>query len=362
MSKQHILLFQLLCQFFACNGDNGKGLLLPPLRSFSEELNMKLGACGNAGLLQTDLYNTTLSSQYNLITAENACKFGSTQPSRGVFTWDGCDEVLAFAEANEMSFREHNLGAWGNQVPDWVTDGGFDEGELRGILEEQIQAVVGRYGDRAVAYDVVNEAISDDGEFGRTGDVFKENVWYPALKDYVDFSFQVAKEALGDGKAKLFYNDYNIGSMEGWSQGKSDRVYEMVKDMVGRGIPIDGVGLQMHVDSDYNLSIKSNMERYCDLGLIVHITELDISCKSENGCEWNDEAEERQGNLYATLLQECIDTTCCSNFETWGFTDSYSWMNTEDENAHPLPFDEEYKPKKAVEKMVQVLQDATTLK
>jgi len=148
---------------------------------------------------------------------------------------------------------------------------------------------------------------------------------------------------------KLFYNDYGADSTE---DSKSDRVYTLVKSMVDRGVPIDGVGLQMHIDTsiDYNKwykGFKSNMQRFSDLGLEIHITELDISMGT-----WNAAAEKQQAKIYRRLLEACLEVTGCTSFETWGFTDESTWKGS---NRYPLPFDVNLQPKRAVAEMLAAL-------
>merc|ERR1711874_182736 len=94
----------------------------------------------------------------------------------------------------------------------------------------------------------------------------------------------------------------------------------MVRSMQKRGVPIDGVGLQMHIHCGYTdvPSVKRNMQRYSDIGLEVHITELDIRC--------GDNGEQEQARIYAELLQACVDVPSCKSFQTWGFTDDLTWL------------------------------------
>ena len=127
--------------------------------------------------------------------------------------------------------RGHNL-CWHTENPSWLTNGGFNASELRTILQEHIHAVVTHYGARALAWDVVNEALDSNG-------LKSSPPWYPAVPDYIDIAFRAARKAGGPG-VKLFYNDYSAEGMN----SKSDQVYKLVSGMQARGVPIDGVGLQ----------------------------------------------------------------------------------------------------------------------
>jgi endo-1,4-beta-xylanase len=329
------------------------------------------------------IYSTVASTQYNLVTAENACKFKETEPNQGKFSFNGCDQIKNFTlHTMKGTFRGHNL-CWGNYNPTWLTN--LDPAAKKAALVSHATTVVSHYGDTAYAWDVVNEAVTDDNS---ASDPLKSTDWYPAVPDYIDVAFQAARAA-GGKNVKLFYNDYNIGAESdaefdfNWlaknpnatsmfskqatpasaaqslsrlgSSTKSDRVYNMVKSMKARGIPIDGVGLQMHISSGYSDSqvngLRQNIARLGALGLEVHITELDISYN-----KWDQQEEQAQAILYAKLLKVCMTEPACKNFETWGFTDASTWKGTD---KHPLPFDENYKPKLAVQAMIDVLDEKT---
>jgi len=321
------------------------------LRGAASGKHLAMGSAANAGIITSGdvMYKTTLDAQYNLITPENGCKWGATEPQRGQFNYGQCDTVHWFAMSSNQSFRGHNL-CWGEGNPAWLTNGNYSPIEKRVILTNHIQNVMKHYGDAVLCWDVVNEAVADSGS-----EVFKTNVWYPAVPDYVDLAFKTARAT--NPRVKLFYNDYNIASATGWSAAKSQKVYDLVKSMKTRGIPIDGVGLQLHVDLSYGADmlagIKQNMQRYADLDLEIHMTEIDVSCAaSGQTCTWTPEKAAQQAVIYQGLLQQCIDQPKCTNFETWGFTDKYTWKTTAN---HPLPFDENYKPKPAFDSLLQTL-------
>mmetsp|Transcript_16155 Transcript_16155/g.32191 ORF Transcript_16155/g.32191 Transcript_16155/m.32191 type:complete len:348 (-) Transcript_16155:31-1074(-) len=306
-----------------------------------------MGAAVNEGNFNDETYLSVASDYYNLVTSENSCKFGAIQGKQGEFDFSGCDQVLDFAVQNSMAFRGHNL-IWGVYNPSWVENGNMTSDELKNVLETHIATVLSHYKGKAVAWDVVNEALNETG-------TLKHNIWNNITDNYIDVAFKAARKA--DPDTKLFYNDYNVASSSGWSKTKSDAMYDMVKGMLDRGVPVDGVGLQFHVGTGYDMldGVKMNMARYGELGVEVHITELDLVCSQKNGydCTWSSEMEAQQGQLYSNLLDLCLSEPACTNFETWGFTDKYTWQ---DDGTHPLPFYEDYSAKKAVDDMYQVLQ------
>jgi len=265
-----------------------------------------------------------------LITAENACKWGQLRPNQDTFAFQQCDYLAEKAENASAAFRGHNL-CWGQSNPGWLTSGGFSGDQLKNILQNHVDTVVKHFGNRVICWDVVNEAISDNPS---PNNVFKNNLWYPALPNYIDVAFMAARNA--NANVKLFYNDYNG---EGLGP-KSDAIFGLVRDMKSRGIPIDGVGLQMHVSTSYYpqpAQISANMKRLSDLGLEIHITEMDVGCPDP--CDLN-----LQAQIYSQILAVCLSNPSCKSFQTWGFTDGHTWLG---ENKHPLPFDAQYNKKPA---------------
>jgi len=302
-----------------------------------------VGAISSTSPLQNDAtYKSLLSAQYSLQTSENDCKWAATQPAQNQFSWTGCDAASDFAYTNSSKavFRGHNL-CWGQYNPSWLLNGNFSADQLKSILQNHIVQCIHRYNgttkNRAYCWDVVNEAISDN-----SNETYKAAPpWYPAISDYVDEAFQFARGA--DSTMKLFYNDYGG---EG-SGTKSDKIYNMVKSMKSRGIPIDGVGLQMHVSTDYYPSptdVQTNMNRLVALGLEVQITEMDVKDPSQ---DFN-----KQANIYNAMLTACLNVKGCTSLQSWGFTDRYTWLGS---NNYPLPFDYNYNPKAAVNVMIQTL-------
>ena len=125
-------------------------------------------------------------------------------------------------------------------------------------------------------------------------------------------AFKAAHEA--NPKAQLFYNDYGAESTAGWQSTKSDKVYNFLKDLINRGCPVHGVGLQSHItlkyDDDMLEGVRENIRRLGELGLLVHITELDVKCSSEKPCtgsDWTEEMKEEQATIYEGLLKICLE-------------------------------------------------------
>jgi len=318
---------------------------LPRLRDLAVPRHVFVGSCLSYEALQDSNYTSMCGIQFDLITPENAMKWQDTEPQQNVFDFSEGDASVKFAQQNNQTIRGHNL-AWGVYNPSWLENGHFTGSQLSQILAQHIANVAGRYKGQVYCWDVVNEAITDNSN---ASDPLKTNVWYPAVPDYIDQAFRNASAA--DPNAKLFYNDY---SAEGLGV-KSQRVYDMVKTMLANGIPIHGVGLQMHVSTGYYppfADVKSNIDRLSALGLEVHITEMDVGVKDTSPAELT-----LQANIYAGMLNVCLSNPSCKSFESWGFTDKYSWLSADKADI----FDVNFQPKPAFFALVQALQNGTRI-
>ena len=169
-------------------------------------------------------------------------------------------------------------------------------------------------------------------------------------------AFRWARAA--DPKALLFYNDYDTEGLN----AKSDAVYAMVKDFKKRGVPIDGVGIQAHI-FDFNMkeisSLAANLARLTALGLQVHITEMDVALPLDTtGALLDQSGLARQADVYRFIATACLQQSGCTAFQTWGFTDKYSWIPgyTKGAEGKALLFDELYAPKPAYNALREVLE------
>lgn len=315
------------------------------LRSLAQNRALGIGTAVNVRAIRNEyIYRQVLAREFNTMTPENDMKFEILQPERHAYTFTKADTIVAFAEENQMQLRGHTL-VWHNQLPKWLTEGKFSREELLSILREHIQTVVSHYRGKLIAWDVVNEAVADDGSLRNT-------IWLRLIgPEYIDLAFRWAHEA--DPKVRLFYNDYGG---EGLGK-KSDAIFRLVRDLQQRGVPIQGVGLQMHVgiDSAPNPEdVAANMKRLAALGLEVDITEMDVKIQDATGT-----LAERfalQARIYQDMLRVCLSALNCKAFVMWGFTDNYSWIPglTKKPDA-PLIFDKFYRPKPAYDKLKEAL-------
>ncbi len=306
-----------------------------PLRDLAARRSIRIGAAVNPSRLSEPAYAETLAREFNQAEPENAMKFGPIHPARDRFNWAPADAVVNFAREHGMAVRGHTL-VWHQQQPAWATSPDRTPGEAAAILEEHIAAVAGRYAGKVYAWDVVNEAIEKDGTDRKTP--------WSIVPAYIEKAFRWAHAA--DPAAKLFYNDYDAEAIN----AKSDRIYAMVKDLKSRGVPIDGVGMQMHISTKPPAleSIEANMKRITDLGLEVQITELDARVPVDAAGHASAADLEAQAGTYRGVVAACLKFARCTAIQTWGFTDRYSWVPGYFKGmGAALLFDRDYRPKPA---------------
>lgn len=308
-----------------------------PLRELAENRGIFIGAAVNVQALRNDaVYAETLRREFNMLTPEMVMKMDALRPAPDVFAFDDADYLVQFAEANGMAVRGHTL-VWHRQLPGWVSAGGYTRDELLAVLRDHITTVVSRYRGRVVAWDVVNEAVEEDGSL-------RNNIWLQIIgPEYIDYAFRWAHEA--DPDALLFYNDYEAEALG----VKSDAVYRLVQGLIERGVPIHGVGLQMHVALNRlptMADIAANIERLAALGLQVQVTEMDVQIYYSSGTD--EERFTHQAQVYGEVARICLAQPACTALVLWGFTDRHTWIPQYTGNPDsPLIFDRDYQPKTA---------------
>ncbi|MCT1401146.1 endo-1,4-beta-xylanase [Paenibacillus sp. p3-SID867] len=302
-----------------------------------------------------------LKKHVRWLVAENAMKPDSIQPSEGQFIWTNADRIVEFAKENNMQVRFHTL-VWHTQVGAWFfqdaegkpmvdeTDPKRQEANKKLLLERldtHVRTIVGRYKGEITSWDVVNEVIEPGDPDG-----MRASEWYKITgTDYIATAFRAAREAGGPG-AKLYINDYGTDNPV-----KRDRLFQLVKDLLEQGVPIDGVGHQTHIDI-YGPSVDSiitSMRKFAELGLDNLVTELDMSIYA-----WNDRSDygqdlpqeilnlqaERYGELFKAFRQ---NKDILSGVVFWGLADDHTWLHgfpVARTNA-PLLFDQQHQPKPA---------------
>ncbi|WP_329327191.1 endo-1,4-beta-xylanase [Streptomyces luteogriseus] len=315
-----------------------------PLRDLAEAKGKVMGTAVTGSKL-TGTYGEIAGREFNSLTPGNAMKWGSVEPSRGSYDWAEADRIVDFAEAHGQQVRGHTL-LWHQQNPDWLTSGSWTRDQLGAIVQDHIATEVGRYKGRIAAWDVVNEPFNEDG-------TYRPTLFHTTLgQDYIAQALTGARAA--DPGAKLYINDYNVEGVN----AKSTALYNLVKSLKERGIPIDGVGLQAHlIVGQVPSTLQQNIQRFADLGVDVAITELDIRTQ----LPMTQAKLTQQAADYKAVMNACVAVARCTGVTVWGFTDSDSWIpDTFPGQGAATPYDENYQPKPAYHAIAEALGGTTT--
>lgn len=331
------------------------------LREAADRAHILIGTAVRAEQLREAAYAATLAREYNMLEPEDAMKWEVVHPEPDRFDFSQADRIVAFAGEHKMKIRGHTL-VWHRQNPSWLTANGYGPTELSRILENHIKTVVAHYRGKVFAWDVANEAFHEISP-GR----LRSTLWYdgPGIglagrgTAYLEQCFRWAHEA--DPDALLFYNDAEAEVVN----AKSDAIYVMVKEFRRRGVPIDGVGLQMHIDNlrPDVVSIAENIQRFTALGVQVHITEMDVALSVDSNGNATAEDLSRQAEVYRQIATACFSHPGCTAFQTWGFTDKYSWIGSHSHRTQgaALTFDRNYNPKPAYTALLDAISHGRTI-
>ena len=320
-------------------GPAAAALLGPGLRAAAGRL--RVGTAVDDAPLQADPgYRAELAREFSSLTPENAMKWAVLEPTRGKVDWAGADRLVDFAGDHDQAVRGHTL-VWWNQNPAWVD--ALHGGALRAAVREHIGAVVGRYRGRVGMWDVVNEPFEDDGS--RRLSTFQRELGDGWIED----ALRTARAA--DPAARLFLNE--IGA-EGPGP-KSDALYALVKDLRARGVPLDGVGFQFHLNlKGPPAGVRANLARFAALGVEVALTEVDVALRQPAGA-----ADRRaQAAVFGTVVRSCRVVPRCAGVTFWGFTDRYSWIpGAQPGMGAATLLDAQLRPKPAYAAVLQALGD-----
>jgi endo-1,4-beta-xylanase len=307
-----------------------------------------------------------IKAQFNSISPENILKWESVHPSPGTYDFTGPDQYVAFGEQNHMAIIGHNL-IWHNQTPHWVFVDAQGRPVSRDVLlqrmHDHIFTVVGRYKGRIKGWDVVNEALNEDG-------TMRDTPWRKIIgDDYIEKAFQFAHEA--DPKAELHYNDYSLENV-----AKRNGAIALIKKLQTDGITITAIGLQGHVKMDWPTPQQEDetISDFARLGIKVMITELDVdvvpATQRNRTADIAANAQAGGSNTYTDGLPDSMQQALAERYASlfkvflkhrdvitrvtfWDVTDGDSWLNGPGRVNYPLLFDRDGKPKAAFYRVIQ---------
>ena len=322
------------------------------------------------------LADAIVKEQFNSISPENALKWMSIHPKLDSYNFKDADRYVEFGEKNNMFIIGHTL-VWHSQVPMWVFQdekgNAVDRETLLNRMHDHIQTVVGRYKGKIKGWDVVNEALNDDG-------TLRQTQWMKIIgEDYIEKAFQFAHEA--DPDAELYYNDYSLPN-----SSKRNGAIKLIKNLQSKGIKISGVGMQGHYKMDWPTAaqVDSTIKAFAELGIEVMITELDIDALPQAtfnmGADVSQSVEareklnpykdelpdsvqqllaERYAGLFSVFVNNSKDV---SRVTFWGVSDSNSWLNNwpvRGRTSYPLLFDRKGNPKPAYDAVIKIAEQQT---
>ncbi|GAA0833726.1 endo-1,4-beta-xylanase [Streptosporangium amethystogenes subsp. fukuiense] len=303
-------------------------------------------AVATSPLANETSYRNIAATEFNQITAENVMKWDTTEPSQNQFNWTGADAVVDFATQNNQQVHGHTL-VWHNQTPNWVQN--LSATDMRSAIQNHIAKVVGRYAANptVVSWDVVNEVFDDNGNM-------RNSFWYQKLGDtYIADAFRAARAA--DPDARLCINDYNVEGVN----AKSTAMYNLVRTLRAQNVPVDCVGFQGHLATQYGFpgQVQQNLQRFADLGVQVRFTEIDIRIQMPRDAA----KDAQQATYYRDVVNACLAVTQCAGITLWGFTDKYSWVpDTFPSEGAALIYDANYAKKPAYTAVHDALAGGTT--
>lgn len=368
-SYYFVISFMVIALFANCKAEESKSE-----KALQEALKGKflIGVAMNADQITgKDTAGVRLIKEhFNSITPENCMKSEVLQPEEGKFDFALADQYVDFGQKNNMFIVGHTL-IWHSQAPKWFFVDKDGKDVSREVLIERmknhISTVVGRYKGRVHGWDVVNEAIEDDGSF-------RKSKFYQIIgEDFIRLAFEFAHEA--DPEAELYYNDYSMSK-----EGKRDAVVKMVKKLQSEGVKIDGIGMQGHMTMNFPTveEEEKSIVAFSETGVKVMITELDLTVLPSPGTKVSADVAlsyeyQKQLNPYPNGLPDSVAQAAHDRYAEffrlflkhadkidrvtmWGLTDGDSWRNNwpvPGRTDYPLLFDRNYQPKPIVETIIK---------
>lgn len=343
--------------------------------------DFRIGAALNARQIDGSdtVGDQVVTTQFNTISPENVLKWGLVHPKPDTYDFVLPDKYVEFGEKNKMFIVGHTL-VWHNQTPKWVFED--DKGQpltrdaLLARLKDHINKVVGRYKGRINGWDVVNEALNEDG-------TMRQSPWMKIIgDDYIELAFRYAHEA--DPKAELYYNDFNLEN-----EPKRKGAIELIRKLKAKGVPVHAVGLQGHDDLEWPTVEQqdSTIAAFEQLGVKVNITELDVTVLPKAQRQPSAEvtataAAKPELNPYKDGLPDAVQQKLAQRYAElftvfvkhrdsiervtfWNVTDGDSWKNNfpvPGRTDYPLLFDRQGKPKPALDAVLRTAKTDTAKK
>lgn len=300
-------------------------------------------------LVNEERYRNLIVSQFNSITAEKSMKAAVIHPQKNVYDFSETDYLINFCQTHNKRLHGHTL-VWDKETPRWMEKFKGDKNAWELMLKDHIQTVVEHCKNNVKSWDVLNEAFNDNGSL-------RENLWLKHLGEgYIEKCYTYAAEA--DPEAVLFYNDFDLES----KPEKLDAVLKFFSNLKAKGVKIDGIGMQMHINiiEPYLSDISLATMKIEDRGFLVHYSEFDISLV-KTGKLWMLKRHlltlqgQRMRGIVAGYRK--LNTRNRFGITMWGLCDDDSWLVAKNGTDRPLLFNAWYKMKPAYCGFLEALED-----
>lgn len=333
-----------------------------------EQADFPLGVAVNAGDNPLSLFNQTangskqrerIEQHFSQLTAANIMKMRFLHPEQNNYQFEQANTLVDYARAHGKSVHGHTL-IWHSdyQIPTWLKTFSGDKSAWLAVMKDHVQTIVAEFAGRVISWDVVNEAFNEDGSYRDNDSLFYQHMG----RDFIEQAFINAKAA--DPTADLYYNDYNLGQ----GGNKLNAALAMVDDFIARGVPIDGIGFQMHIYIDWpsKEALYNSFKAAAKRGIKVKITELDVPFNNPHRSSYHypnnyvavltETLAKAQEKRFCEIMQaylQAVPPSQRGGVTVWGLWDSNSWLLSpngllQDKHADwPLLFDDSLAPKPA---------------
>jgi endo-1,4-beta-xylanase len=292
----------------------------PALKDLAANHGISLGVHVSLDRLSSKPYTSLIKSQFSFITIDGEADWNYDHPTISSYNYSKVDALVSFAKTNNMAVQIHHL-VWGEQLflPKWLKQGNYSPQQLLDIMHSYISNVVGHLKGKVAVWTVANEVFTREQHLYNLQDW-----WANHIQDgvgYVDDAFIWARQA--DPSAKLVLNDFDNETINSVSNAE----LSYINAAKARGVPIDGIGMQMHINASNpptTAEVVANMRRFGAIGVPVYVTEFDVNLNTINGStSYKDQLE---AQITYNMVRACVESKVCVSFDEFGLTDKESLL------------------------------------
>ncbi len=339
----------------------------PGLRGLAQQNGITTGTDFELNIMRDPRAMSIMNRDFDVAVIDDFSSTGVWK-ARGEYDFSSIDAVVNYALQNGFKIRASHLifGATENStygIPDWLKNSNYSRQEYIQILQEYITAIISRYKGKVTEWSIANEAFSRLPWAGL-------DFWMSKIgPEYIEIAFRAARAADPNG-VLILNDDYNESPRDATTSFVVNKMLATVKTLKAKGVPIDVVGMQMHLLGKNSpvppkeTDVLATMQKFGDLGVKIYITELDVDVSKVPGTQAQKWAYE--ATVYHDMLQACLESKVCTSFATWGISDATSWLScvgagcSQIPPADPLMFDREYNPKPAYFAVQDLLQQGAS--